>query len=141
MALIHGSRGIIYFVHQFKPNFREAALLDDPVNLAAVTAINAQIKSLAPVLNSPDLPEKESISTAQSTVPIASMVKKFDGELYLFTVAMENKAGEATFKSASLPQTGTVEVLGEDRILHIENGQFKDEFKNYEVHLYRIQGR
>src|SRR4029453_10684534 len=40
MSLIRGSRGLIYFVHQFKPNFREAALLDDPEMLAGVTAIN-----------------------------------------------------------------------------------------------------
>ena len=53
MALIHGSRGLIYFVHQFKPKFNEHALLDDPEMLAAVTAINRQIRDLAPVLNSP----------------------------------------------------------------------------------------
>ena len=29
MSLIHGSRGLIYFVHQFQPVFREAALLAD----------------------------------------------------------------------------------------------------------------
>ncbi|MGH7969149.1 MAG: hypothetical protein ACREIC_10530, partial [Limisphaerales bacterium] len=51
MSLIQGSRGLIYFVHQFKPNFREAALLDDPEMLAGVTALNRQITRLAPVLN------------------------------------------------------------------------------------------
>src|SRR5687768_13159208 len=50
MSLIHGSRGIIYFVHQFKPNFIEASLLADPELLQGVTRINAQIKQLAPVL-------------------------------------------------------------------------------------------
>ncbi len=30
MSLIFGSRGLIYFVHQFKPKFIEAALLADP---------------------------------------------------------------------------------------------------------------
>src|SRR5205823_14108252 len=30
MALIHGSKGLIYFVHQFQPKFNEHALLDDP---------------------------------------------------------------------------------------------------------------
>ena len=55
MALIHGSRGLIYFVHQFKPRFNEHALLDDPEMLTAVTAINRQIHDLAPVLNSPSL--------------------------------------------------------------------------------------
>src|SRR5690606_34000166 len=55
MSLIHGSRGLIYFVHQFEPAFKEAALLDDPEMLAAVTAINRQIHELAPALNSPSL--------------------------------------------------------------------------------------
>jgi hypothetical protein len=36
MALIHGSQGLIYFVHQFQPVFREAALFDDPEMLDAV---------------------------------------------------------------------------------------------------------
>ena len=40
MALIHGSRGLIYFVHQFEPRFIEAALLEDPQMLTAVTALN-----------------------------------------------------------------------------------------------------
>ncbi len=40
MALIHGSRGLIYFVHQVKPSFREAARLDDAEMLAAVTKLN-----------------------------------------------------------------------------------------------------
>ena len=39
MALIHGAKGLVYFVHQFKPRFKEAALLDDPPMLAAVTAL------------------------------------------------------------------------------------------------------
>jgi hypothetical protein len=30
MALIDGSRGLIDFVHQFKPRFKEAALVDHP---------------------------------------------------------------------------------------------------------------
>lgn len=46
MALIRGSRGLIYFVHQFKPVFREAALLDDPENAAAVRAVNREIREM-----------------------------------------------------------------------------------------------
>ena len=36
MSLVHGSRGIIWFVHQFKPVFCEWQLLNDPEMLAAV---------------------------------------------------------------------------------------------------------
>jgi hypothetical protein len=37
MSLIRGSRGLIYFVHQFKPKFIEAGLLSEPDTLAMVT--------------------------------------------------------------------------------------------------------
>lgn len=53
MALIHGARGLIYFVHEWKPRFNESALLDDPEMLAAVTRINRQIHALALVFNAP----------------------------------------------------------------------------------------
>jgi hypothetical protein len=44
MSLIHGSTGLLYFVHEFKPTFNEHALLHDPQMLAAVTAIDRQIR-------------------------------------------------------------------------------------------------
>ena len=57
MSLIHGSRGIVYFAHEWEPVFREARLLEDAEMLAAVTRINAQIGALAPVLNSAETVE------------------------------------------------------------------------------------
>ena len=53
MSLIHGSRGIVYFAHEWNPVFREARLLEDDAMRDAVAAINAQIRALAPVLNAP----------------------------------------------------------------------------------------
>ena len=47
------ARGLIYFVHQFEPEFKEASLLDDAELLPAVTAINRQVQELASVLNGP----------------------------------------------------------------------------------------
>jgi len=41
--------GIIYFVHEFKPKFNESALLLDKEMLQAVSNINRQIITLAPV--------------------------------------------------------------------------------------------
>ena len=37
-----------------------------------------------------------------------------------------------------MPETATVVVLGEDRQLQITNGIVSDNFKGYDVHLYRI---
>ena len=137
MSLIHGSRGIIYFVHQFKPTFFEAAVLGDPEMLAAITTINKQIRELAPVLNSPTLPDRVTISSPPDSPPVATMVKEHDGAIYLFAVDMRNLPAQATFKISGL-NGGAAEVLGENRSVTASAGKFSDSFKPYEVHLYRI---
>ena len=138
MALIHGSRGFIYFVHQFKPVFREAALLDDPEMLAAVTALNRQITELAPVLNSPTLTNAATVKTESADAPVAFMVKQSRGATYLFAVGMREKASTATFALAGVAGNPSVEVLGEDRTLRVDQGVFRDRFEPREVHLYRL---
>ncbi len=79
MSLVHGSTGLIYFVHEFKPKFNEAALLDDPPMLAAITSINKQIHALAPVLNSPSVKGAASVKSSSAQVPIDIMVKRHAG--------------------------------------------------------------
>ncbi|HEV7924201.1 MAG TPA: hypothetical protein VGR14_02530, partial [Verrucomicrobiae bacterium] len=97
MSLIHGSRGLIYFVHEWKPRFNESALLSDPEMLAAVTAINHQIHRLAPVLNRPAVADAVKVTSANHDVPIAVMAKRTDNALYLFAVAMRDGKTTATF--------------------------------------------
>jgi len=138
MSLIHGSRGLIYFVHQFKPAFREPALLDDPEMLAAVTAINRQIRELAPVLNSPTITNAVTIRSSAASTPVAAMVKRLGGATYLFAVCMRGRPSQASFNLATPADNLTAEVLGESRSIPIKDGAFADEFKPYEVHLYRI---
>ena len=139
MALIHGSRGFIYFVHQFKPKFREPALLDDPAMLEAVTALNRQITDLAPVLNSPGGQKFEGVSSENPAVPVAARLTPHDGASYLFAVAMREGATTATFQMQDLAGNKTVEVIGEQRSLECKNGSFKDHFDRWAVHLYRVR--
>ena len=136
MSLIHGSRGLIYFVHQFKPTFQEAALLEDPEMLTAVTAINRQIHSLAPVLNSAAV--KDPIAKCDNAA-IALMVKRHEGAIYLFAVSMQNAPANATHSLNDLPANAVAEVLDEHRSIEIREGKLSDTFKPYQVHLYRIQ--
>ncbi len=153
MALIHGSRGLIWFVHQFKPRFNEHALLDDPEMLAAVTAINRRIRSLAPVLNSPALKGVATVSASPKTpapagvkeapgadeTPIRMLVQRHDGSLYLFTVCRRNRPARAAFRVAGLPERARVEVIGEERTIDARGGRFEDSFDAWGVHLYRIR--
>jgi hypothetical protein len=139
MSLVHGSRGIVYFAHQFAPSFCEWALLEEPAMLAAVTAINHQITELAPVLNSPTVADAAQVQSASAEVPVDAMVKQVEGATYVFAVGMRNAPTQATFTVADLAGRQTAEVLGEGRSVPVVEGQFSDDFGAYGVHLYRIQ--
>lgn len=138
MSLTHGSRGLIYFVHEFQPKFNEHALLDDPPMLAEVTATNRQIAELAPVLNRPTERDGATASPSTEETPIDLMVKKHDGATYLFTVGMVKNATRVAFTVRGVSGDATAEVLGESRRIPVRNGRFEDTFNPEDVHLYRV---
>lgn len=140
MSLIHGSMGIIYFVHEWKPRFNEHALLDDAEMLREVTQVNGQIHALAPVLNSPSVPDAVKVVSSKAEVPVDAMVKKPKGGrfVYIFAVCMRDSETEAAFVLRGLSGYRRVEVLGEERALRVAGGRFSDKFGPWEVHLYRL---
>jgi hypothetical protein len=138
MSLIHGSTGIIYFVHEWQPEFNEAALLSDPEMLGTVTEINRQILDLAPVINNPTIEDSATVTSEKDSVQVAIMVKKYKGQIYLFAVGMRDENTNATFILQDLEGLKKVEVLGEERQIISNNGVFKDSFANWGVHIYRI---
>lgn len=139
MSLIHGSRGIVYFVHRFKPSFVEATLLQDAEMLAAVTAVNREIQALAPVLNSTSLAGAATVTSSEPEVPIDWMVKRHGGATYVFAIAMRNAPAMGV---VTLPgvRTATLEVLGENRTVDAVDGSFTDRFEPYAVHIYVVRG-
>ena len=139
MSLIHGSQGLIYFVHQFKPQFNEWALLDDPEMLAAVTKLNAGIRELAPALNSPTVTGGATVASSSPDVPIDLMMKRHEGATYVFAAAMRNGAAKGSFTVRDLPTQATAEVIDEGRTIDVRDGRFDDQFRPYEVHLYKIR--
>ncbi len=139
MSLVHGSKGIVYFAHQFSPTFREDGLFNTPALVTAIQGINAQVTSLAPVLNSPTIANGVSVTSSVSSVPVDTMVKKYGGSTYVFAVAMRNTATTATFNVPGMT-TGTVQVIGENRQITMSGGSFQDSFAGYGVHLYSVTG-
>ena len=138
MSLIHGSRGLIYFVHQFKPKFDEHALLDDPQMLAAVTSINRQIHDLGGVLNSPTIESGAVVTPANPDAQIDILVKRFGKAAYIFSVGLRNNSSDGAFTVAGVQPTARAEVVGESRSIAVVNGKFTDHFEPYQVHIYRI---
>jgi hypothetical protein len=140
MSLVRGSQGIIYFVHQFQPRFIEAGLLADEEMLRGVTAINKRITALAPVLNSTTVTDAVTVESS-TEVPVEALVKRKGSDLYVFAVAMRPGTATATFRLKDVPGRATAEVLDEGRSIPVAGGSFHDEFRPWDVHLYRISAQ
>ncbi|MBA3938398.1 MAG: hypothetical protein H0X38_13125 [Planctomycetes bacterium] len=138
LALIHGASGIGYFCHSWNPTFDEAGPLHDPAMLAGLTAINQQVRDLAPALNSPLTLAGASVVAADPAVPVALLAKRVGSESYLFAGALRMGTTMATF---IVPEGASVEVLGEGRTIPISGHAFSDRFEGYGVHLYRVVGK
>jgi hypothetical protein len=149
MAVVHGSRGIIYFCHQFKPQSVEAGLLADEAMCQAVAGINRQVRELAPVILSPAVDGAASVEATPAGVspelgrvlttgPVAVTARRHGGATYVFAVRMEATPARATLRVRGLVEGARVAVLGEGRSLSSHGGAFDDAFGPYAVHLYRI---
>jgi hypothetical protein len=128
------ARGIVYFVHEFTPIFREDAIFRHPDVVNQVANENELIKSLAPVLNSPNL---RGTVTVQASMPIATMTKQYQNRLYIFAIGMTNSASVPRFTLEGIDETRAL-VIGEKRDVTITGGVFEDSFEGYGVHIYEI---
>jgi hypothetical protein len=137
-SIIAGARGIIYFDHNFGPGTPDSTILEEGYedNRIATSDVNAQIKSLAPVLNSPFVTSGHS-ATDTMAGSVRYMVKFSAGKLYVFAGA-DRGGGNASF---SIPCVGnaTAVVEGESRSLPVTGGSFTDSFADKNaIHIYRI---
>jgi hypothetical protein len=144
MSIIHGSRGIVYFVHQFSADgshlVREDGIFNFPVLVKAVSTINAELNSLAPIINAPD-GTLGIHGLGPGAGAIDTMARRYKGAMYLFTICMRAAAcGRISFV---LPEVGraSAQVIDENRTLNVANGIFDDDFAGYGVHLYRVTAR
>ena len=149
MSIIHGSRGLIYFCHQFQPRFVEAALLVDEEMAHAVGAINREVQGLAAVINSPSLAKAVTVTVSPPAVSpemaqllgsqgIAVAARKHQGATYLFAVRMENSDAKGRFQMKGISGEATVRVIGEGRTIPMYDGRFDDDFTPHAVHLYQV---
>ena len=138
MSIIHGSQGIIYFVHQWVPRFRESGLLANPRMWHAVTNLNDQIRRLAPVLNQPTVEKAVRVETQPAEGKVDVMAKRREGSLFVFAVEMRGRSVEAQFQSSLLKNIHRVHVLFEDRWVPVHQDAFHDHFEPWDVHIYQV---
>lgn len=136
MAIVHGARGIVYFVHEWKPTFREDGMFRYPEIARAVGETNAFIARLAPAINAG---KPVDVRVAAAT-RIATLAREHEGRLYVIAVNMERKPAEARLH---LPHAaaGPAVVLGEDRFVAAGGDGIADRFEPFGVHVYRLDVR
>lgn len=135
-SIVAGARGIQYFQHNFSTVGETSRVLLDarytPIR-DQITATNARIKSLAPVINAP---YADGLTTASGAVD--TMSKAYGGQFYVFVTSRQSASQTATFNVAGLGN-GTVEVVDEGRSIPASGGQFTDTFADQNaVHIYRF---
>lgn len=133
-SIIHGARGVIYFNHSFGGSCQSQHLLRDSCGQQvrpAVTAVNAQITSLAPVLNAPFL---DGVTTTVDTID--HMTKVYNGQVYVFAASAQPASQSAAITNSCVGD-GTVTVVGENRTVTASGGRFTDQFADGNaVHIY-----
>jgi hypothetical protein len=138
LALIHEADGVIYFIDSWNPSFREDAIFENPAMVTAVTALNKQIQSLAPELNSASIPDVVTATSADSSVPVDVMIKQNGSSLYVFAAASRTGTTTATFAIEGMTGNATATVVGESRSVPVSRGTFSDAFAVNSVHIYEV---
>ncbi|WP_309988747.1 hypothetical protein [Paenarthrobacter nitroguajacolicus] len=143
--LIHDSRGIVWFTQApgggaDNPCMSGDALADVRISnrdcareqVQAMAEINAQVKALAPVLNT------------QSYVwdfgsGLDTMLKTHDGSAYVFAMTEDAQTGQRILTLPPGIRGRTVEVLDENRSLPVVDGKFVDDFPQESTHhVYKV---
>lgn len=140
MSIINGARGIVYFVHQFKPVFNEDSVLDDPYIKNEIYKINKRVQGLAHIISQAD---QNIFRVKRSEQRNTGIIKILSGQdacnHYLFTSSMSSEVVTVGFET-TYPATGPLaEVLDEQREVSVKAGSFYDVFEPYAVHLYQIR--
>lgn len=139
MAINHGAAGIFYFCHRWTGEgsamkfYADNMPIRDKVLGEGIKKINAELQSLAAVINSPHIENLVQASGAE--IDLGTRVH--EGKTYLFAVERGNRESDAEFSVDGM-KSGKVEVIGEGREIPLKDGRFVDRFTPFQTHLYRI---
>ncbi len=137
-SLIGGARGIVYFNHSFGGSCITSNVLRDPCYptiRAAVTRVDRDVKTIAPVLNAPSV-----LTVATASKGVIYSLKWYKGHFYLLTGSSQVASQVAKFTLGCVGNAKAT-VLFENRTVNVVNGVITDSFANSNAnHIYRIDG-
>jgi hypothetical protein len=144
-SIINEARGILYFNQSFAGTckstnvirqFGDGALSCAGPQMDAMKQVDAQIKALAPVINTQSY--QYSFGSDLDT-----MLKTYKRSAYIFAMisgAASSEPGERTFTlPPQLARATEVQVLNENRTIPVVDGKFTDDFQDeYTYHIYKV---
>lgn len=133
LALVHGAKGIIYWAHTASRYY----IRDYPDHWAYMKKLAGELHDLSPVLLTPDVARV--VGLEPKDAPIDTMVKRLNGQTYVFAVNHENKAVKAKLSLPESKASAPADVLFEQRTVPVSDGSWQDDFKPLEVHVYRVE--
>lgn len=136
LALIHGANGIEYFCHEMHPVLIADACLRDPTTRQALAGVDAEVSSLAPVLNIGS--QAASPPDVEASFRVDRTIREYGADTYVFAESVGQEShGPVTFQVPGIAG-GAAQVIGENRSIPVHDGKFTDHFQGQQVHLYRI---
>lgn len=142
MNVVLGAKGIVWF-----PFFDKSTLRWNAMKKAV-----DQIERLKEVILGPEPERKVKDDANEALKRVETMIREKDGYVYIFAVRItepdpvpevkyqgkEPDSIEVNFEVSGISGEKEIEVIDENRKIKITDGKFKDIFKKYQVHIYKI---
>jgi hypothetical protein len=131
-AIIHGANGILIWGTNYTP--QPSKFMDNLYTVTRELGEMQEILASRSTVNTIELEYHELGYSVDSGIEF--ITKEINGKTYLISVNSDKNPVKVTF--SSLDKFKTVEVLKEKRKLEISNGNLTDDFKPFDVHIYKI---
>lgn len=140
LAIAAGASGLIWFCHEFRPQFVEAGLLAHADVQGAVRTVAAELRALAPVLNSKRCDDKVEVQVdGKESEHVAVRVHEHGGELHVIVAALSPEPLAATVQVRGVQQ-GSVRIADGSQV-PMPGGRFVVPLPGYGTRHCRVTVR
>ncbi|MBZ0153004.1 MAG: beta-galactosidase [Planctomycetes bacterium] len=142
-AIACGASGIVYFAHEFQPQFVEDGLLQHDDVRQEVAAIDAELLAAAPVLQAPRADKLVQVKVqdggkGKAEPELAVRVHEFEGSLHLFVASLRGEPLQATFVVPERYAKLTVSSREAGPAPKLGAGRFEVALEAYGVRHFRL---
>jgi hypothetical protein len=131
-AIVHGANGILIWGTNYTP--QPSKFIDDLYTVTKELAAMQEVIASKSTSNDIEIEYHELGYSVDSGIEF--ITKKINGDTYLICVNSDKNPVKATF--SGLDKFNIIEVLKENRTISISNGNITEDFKPFDVHIYKI---